>query len=176
MNCSRPTFRRTLSLVAAVAVAGACAPGSLEAQDADATPEERCERARQFLEDDGLTAVSEPDTIDDWRSGRTLPGCRVTAAGTTTSELADEAERFYRRLRAAGWTRTPDPADAPNEASLRFRSNETDCLFNVYPQGLVGSPAERRVNTAVTPGPGEDRYNVLVLCMPAVEASRSGQP
>ena len=55
------------------------------------------------------------------------------------------------RLRAAGWTRTPDPMDAPNEASLRFRRDGADCLFNVYEVPRLYTEAEFRVNEAVTP-------------------------
>lgn len=134
--------------------------------------QQRCAAAERFLvAERGMITVTEPDTIDDWRTQQTVVGCRVTAAGVTTMHLASEAEQFYERLRAVGWTRTPEPRDAPNEASLRFRSGETDCLFNIYSGGIVGSAAEIEVNSTVVPDVGETRYNVLVQCMPAMQAA-----
>jgi hypothetical protein len=103
-----------------------------------------------------------------------VPGCRVTAAGLTQLAMNDEAERFYDRLRAAGWTRTPDPRDAPGEASLRFRLGETDCLFNFYEGILLFTEDELEVSTLKVPGPSEARYNVLVMCKPAMEAAPRG--
>ena len=100
-----------------------------------------------------------------------MPGCRVAAAGLTSRELGEEATLFYERLRAVGWTRTPDPRDAPNEASLRFRLDGTDCLFNFYTGGILGTEDEIEVNSAVVPNPGELRYNFLVLCMPVMDAA-----
>lgn len=140
----------------------------------EAPHEGQCRAAERFLvEQAGLTAVTTADTIDDWRTRKKVPGCRVTAAGLTSRALADVAATFYDRLRAAGWTRTPDPRDAPNEASLRFRRNRTDCLFNFYSGTSVGTLAEIEVNSAVVPGSGQVRYNVLVLCMPAMDAAPS---
>ena len=139
---------------------------------AEAQEEQRCLAAEHFLvEVVGMTAVSRPDTIDDWRSRKIVPGCRVTAAGITSRGLAEEATLFYERLRAVGWTRTPDPRDAPNESSLRFRQDGTDCLFNFYTGGILGTEDEIEVNTAVVPNLGERRYNFLVLCMPEMEAA-----
>ncbi len=119
----------------------------------------------------GMIARVDPDTIDDWRTGRRLRGCRVTAAGSTTLGVAGEAVRFYERLRAAGWTRTPDPRDAPNEASLRFRWAGTDCVFNIYADARLGTDAEFAVNDSVPARAGEARYQLLVLCMPALPAA-----
>ena len=85
--------------------------------------------------------------------------------------VAREAVRLYERVRAAGWTRTPDPRDAPNEASLRFRKEQSDCLFNVNAEAMLGTKAERAVNGAVTAKPGESRYQVFVMCMPAMPAA-----
>jgi hypothetical protein len=131
----------------------------------------RCAAAARFLRAEPRTvAVVERDTIDDWRTGRRLPGCRVTAAGITRLGVAAEAARFFERLRAAAWTRTPDPRDSPNEASLRFRQGGTDCVFSVSGEPRLGTEAEFAVNDSVTARPGEWRYQVLVLCMPAVPA------
>jgi hypothetical protein len=145
----------------------ACTPAEAWAQE-----EQRCQAAEHFLvELVGMTAVSRPDTIDDWRSRKMVPGCRVMAAGLTSRGLAEEATLFYERLRAVGWIRTPDPRDAPNESSLRFRQDGTDCLFNFYTGGILGTEDEIEVNTAVVPKSWERRYNFLVLCMPAMEAA-----
>jgi len=131
-----------------------------------------CVAAARFLrEQQHMVAAIDRDTIDDWRTGRRLSGCRVTAAGTTTSGIANEAVRFYERLRTAGWTRTPEPRDAPNEASLRFRWQRSDCVFNINDEARLGTDAELRVNEALQHVPGTTRYHVLALCMPALPAS-----
>ena len=149
-----------------------CVAAAPEAQGQD---EERCIPAERFLvEDLGMKAQIDADTIDDWRTQQHLPGCRVTAAGLTQLDMEAEAGRFYERLRAAGWTRTPDPRDAPAEASLRFRLGETDCLFNFYEGILLFTEAELEVSTAMVPGPSEARYNVLVMCKPAMDAAPRG--
>jgi len=143
------------------------APGARSGQE-----EIHCREAHRFLvETVGMAARTESDTIDDWRTHHTVAGCRVTAAGVTTRTPQAEAERFYETVRSAGWTRTPDPRDAPNEASLRFRWDGSDCLFNFYTGGLLGTEAELAVDAERVPGAGESRYNVLVLCMPAMEAA-----
>ena len=130
-----------------------------------------CTAAARFLRADrSMTAVVEPDTIDDWRTGKHVPGCRVTAAGTTTLGVRAEAIRFYELLRAAGWSRTPDPRDSPNEASMRFRHEGSDCLFNVNAQALLMTDAEFTVTDAVTPKAGETRYHLFVMCTPAMKA------
>src|SRR5687767_12553296 len=75
-----------------------------------------CSEAARFLgETRGMSIVTEPDTIDDWRTGKKQAGCRVTAAGRTQASIAEEAVRFYEHVRRAGWTRTPDPRDSPGE-------------------------------------------------------------
>jgi len=131
-----------------------------------------CSQAKTFLvEDIGMVAIAEPDTIDDWRTRQKIPGCRVTAAGLTERSLQEEAIRFFERVREAGWTRTPDPRDAPNEASLRFRMNEVDCLFNFYSGSLLGTEAEAAVGRDVVAEDGQRRFNFLVTCMPAMEAA-----
>lgn len=140
---------------------------------------ELCNEAERFVVDEiGMVAVSEPDTIDDWRTKAMVPGCRVTAAGVTRRGPGAEATRFYERVREAGWLRTPDPRDAPNEASLRFRRNDVDCLFNFYTStSALNTDAEWEVNDAVVPGPGERRFNFLVMCTPAAPAApRGGAP
>ncbi|MGI9625616.1 MAG: hypothetical protein ACR2QM_02160 [Longimicrobiales bacterium] len=140
------------------------APTGLAAQEA------LCSAADEYLMGAvGMTTIVEADTIDDWRTDQMVPGCRITAAGLTTKGLRAEARSFYEQLRATDWTRTPDPQDAPNEASLRFRNGGSDCLFNFYSDGLLGTDAELEVDDAVVPGRGQQRYNFLVLCMPAVD-------
>lgn len=117
-----------------------------------------------------MVAVVEVDTIDDWRTGKRVAGCRITAAGATEIGVQKEAVHFYERVRASSWARTPDPRDAPNEASLRFRLEQSDCLFNINAQPLLGTKAERVVNRALALRPGATRYQLLALCMPAMAA------
>lgn len=118
-----------------------------------------------------MTTIVESDTVDDWRTRQRLAGCRITGAGSTESDMAQEAARFYVRLRSAGWTRTPDPQDAPNESSLRLRRGETDCLFSLYQGVLLQTDAELQVLAAHTPAPNETtRFQVLALCVPAIPA------
>ena len=133
---------------------------------------ELCEDAELFVAAEiGMAAVTEPDAVDDWRTREIVAGCRVTAAGLTRRTLRAEAERFFERLRAAGWIRTPEPMDAPNEASLRFRRNGVDCLFSFYSGGILGTDAEGQVDDQRVPGPGERRFNFIVQCMPAMAAA-----
>ncbi len=135
----------------------------------------RCAPVTDFLGGEmGMATRVAADTLRDWRTGLTLSACRVTAAGTRTRTLATAARSLYERLRAAGWTRTPNPADAPNESSLRFRLADTDCLFNVYTGILLGTPAEFEVSSAVERDVGERIYNVLVQCVPAMPARAPG--
>lgn len=130
-----------------------------------------CTEAARFLTaSQHMIAEVERDTIDDWRIGRRIVGCRITAAGGTSGTVRDEAVRMYERLRAAGWTRTPEPRDAPNEASLRFRWKQSDCLFNVNAQAMLGTDAEGRVIDKLALKPGETRYQVFVMCTPALPA------
>ncbi len=136
-------------------------------------PTSYCVEAHRFMiQDRRMAAEVERDTVDDWRTGRKPVGCRVTGAGVTTEGVAGAARRFYERLRAAGWTRTPDPRDAPNEASLRYRKDGVDCLFNVYRDGTLLTDAELRVSEARIPGPGEERYGAFAMCIPAAPAAR----
>ncbi len=132
---------------------------------------ERCADAARFLAvDRGMSVVVDTQTIDDWRTRQKVRGCAVTAAGVTTIGQAQEAARFYERVRSAGWTRTPDPQDAPNEASLRFRKGNIDCLFNVYAGASLLTESETRVSEAVVPTAGEERYGVFAMCMSAMDA------
>ena len=118
-----------------------------------------------------MIAAVQVDTINDWRTGMRVSGCRITAAGATDVTVQSEALRFYESLRAAKWTRTPDPRDAPNEASLRFRWEATDCLYNVNAQALLNTDAEMRVNDELRLAPNQIRYQVFVMCMPALKAA-----
>lgn len=136
-----------------------------------------CVAAARFVrEDRQMVAVVEVDTVDDWRTGERVAGCRITAAGATGLGVQKEAVHFYERVRATSWTRTPDPRDAPNEASLRFRFEASDCLFNINGQPLLGTKAERVVNRELVLPSGATRYQLLVQCMPAMPAKpRSAQ-
>jgi hypothetical protein len=117
-------------------------------------------------------AESSPDTVQDWRTDQILPGCRVTAAGSaTTTRAGDEGEALYARLLTVGWKRTPDPRNATNGPALRFRLDETDCFFSTYSRMMVGTQAEIRVTVAFENRPDEDSCNVIVQCIPAVEAA-----
>lgn len=130
-----------------------------------------CAAAAQFLRDDRhMLAEIETDTIDDWRSHKRVAGCRVTAAGGTDIGVNPEAVRFYERLRAVKWVRTPDPRDSPNEGSLRFRWEQSDCLFNINAEALLGTDAEQRVNDRLRVPAGQTRYQIFVMCMPAMPA------
>ncbi len=151
----------TLSLVAAIALPDTS----------------HCTAAAQFLRDtQQMQAIAEVDTINDWRTQQKLVGCRVTAAGGTTETLRDEAIRFYNRLRAAKWVRTPDPRDAPTESSLRFRWKQSDCLFNVTRDAMLFTDAEEQVTEALVLKPGEERYHVFVMCTAALPATIRGEP
>jgi hypothetical protein len=133
----------------------------------------RCLDAAHFLRESQRMAIEiDADTVDDWRTAKRLVGCRVTGAGSSDVELAQGAARFYARLRRSGWIRTPDPRDAPNESSLRFRRNDTDCLFTLYQGALLQTEAEGRVMSAHQPLPGETtRYQVMVQCTTALPAA-----
>jgi hypothetical protein len=154
-----------------IAVLG-CAAASTD--EADAQDVKRCEPVQKFLTQDfGMVAETERDTMDDWRTHKKLPGCKVTAAGGTSTGMSDTAALLYDQLMAAGWTRTPDPADAPAESALRLRLAETDCFFSVYTMATmaIGTETERRVTKAFVPNSQDARYNVFVQCVPAMPAS-----
>ena len=118
-----------------------------------------------------MLAEVEVDTIDDWRTHQRVAGCRITAAGGTALGVNKEAVHFYERLRAAKWVRTPDPRDSPNEGSLRFRWEQADCLFNSNAEALLGTDAEQRVNDQLQLPTGQTRYQIFVMCMPAMPAA-----
>jgi len=127
-----------------------------------------CKEAARFLRAElHMQAIIDPDVVDDWRTGKKTAGCRVTAAGATDIGVNKEAIRFYERVRAAKWVRTPDPRDAPNEAALRFRWEQSDCLFHVNREMLLNTESEARVNERLKPGSGETAYHVFVMCVPA---------
>ncbi len=135
-------------------------------------PQPLCVDAAAFLTTDRTMAVVvEADTLDDWRTRQRLTGCRITAAGGTVRGVQPEAVAFYERVRAVGWVRTPDPYDAPSEASLRFRMGKADCLFNVYGDAMLMTDAEDRVDLARVLAPGEQRYHVYVMCLPVMPAA-----
>lgn len=119
-----------------------------------------------------MAVEAEPARINDARTGRTLPGCHVTAAGGTSSPTAQTADLLYDQMMAAGWTRTPDPRDVPSRHILRFRRDGVDCLFGVYtsiaPDSIV-TEAQRRVNRAFVPTGQDEIYNVIATCVPALE-------
>lgn len=141
----------------------------------DAQQVRLCAEAARFLTQElQLAAQTDADTISDFRTGRKHAGCRVTAAGLTTTPLAREAARFYDRVRKAGWERTPDPWDAPRESSLRFRKSGSDCLFNLYEGSLLLTEAERQVAAARVPAAGQLRYGVFVMCVPVMPAKPRG--
>ena len=132
-----------------------------------------CLEAERFTRDVmGMQVITEPDTIDDWRTQAMVPGCRVTAAGATQSTAAEIARGFYEVLAESGWSRTPDPRDAPAEASLRYRRDGADCLFNYYDSSTsLNTDAELDVIDAVFIGQGERLFNFLVMCTPAAPAA-----
>jgi len=135
-----------------------------------------CMEAERFLRDTmQMQALSEPDTIDDWRTQAMVPGCRVTAAGGTTRSSVEVARSFYEVLAQSGWTRSPDPRDAPNEASLRYRRLGADCLFTFYDRMTsLNTEAEFTVSDAVHLEPGEHFFHFLVMCTPAAPAAPRG--
>lgn len=166
----RPRHAAHTSALGAALACAALAPTSAWAQV------ELCEGAERFVREvAGMVALAEPDTIDDWRTRRMVPGCRVTAAGVLRRSGAAEVRSFYERLRDAGWVRTPDPRDAPNEASMRFRRDGADCLFNYYDATTtLGTEAELVVSDAVPLRPGDELFNFLVLCTPEAPAASRG--
>ncbi len=135
-----------------------------------------CVEADRFLRDAmGMQTLIEPDTIDDWRTQAMVPGCRVTAAGGSPRAPVFIAREFFDVLGDSGWERTPDPRDAPNEASIRFRRGGADCLFTFYDRSVaLGTDAEFAVSDAVDLERGESLYYFLVMCTPAAPAAPRG--
>jgi len=166
---------RSSSRVLSALLLGGVLLGCSATLQADNQTEALCEDANAFLGASlAMTSRVAADTFNDWRSGERLAGCRITASGVSPLSPREQAEYFYEQLRAAGWTRTPDPRDAPNEGSLRFRMREADCLFNVYQGMVLFTEDEIEVSNAVMPGPGETRFGVFAMCMPVMEASPRG--
>lgn len=131
-----------------------------------------CTAADRFLrENQQLVTVVEADTMDDWRTKQRLVGCKITAAGGTRRGVQPQAVAFYEAVRAAGWVRTPDPRDAPTEASLRFRWENADCLFNVFGPPMLNTDAEAVVNERRPLATGEVRWHVYASCLPALPAA-----
>jgi hypothetical protein len=131
-----------------------------------------CVQAARFLSGtQRMQAVVEPDSMNDWRSQRRVGSCRITAAGGTLLTVQGEATRLYERLRDAQWARTPDPRDSPREGSLRFRWQQSDCLFNVNTEALLFTDAETEVIERRTLAPNERPYYVFVMCTAAVDAA-----
>lgn len=131
-----------------------------------------CTAADRFLrEHQKFVTVVEPDTMDDWRTKQRLVGCKITAANGTTRTVQQEAVAFYEAVRAAGWVRTPDPRDAPTEASLRFRWEQADCLFNVFGTAMLNTDAETTVNEKRPLADNERRWHVYATCLPALPAA-----
>src|SRR5688572_13389148 len=119
----------------AAALLGCSAAGT----EAGAQDVRRCEPVRRFLTEQlAMVAETGPDTIDDWRTHKVVPGCRITAAGGTPLGLSTQAGMLYDQLLASGWTRTPEPRDAPAEAALRLRNADTDCFFTPYSGIAIG--------------------------------------
>lgn len=131
-----------------------------------------CVAAARFMRTERhMVAEIGVDTLDDWRTKKKIITCRITAVGGTDIGVQKEAVRFYEVLRAAKWVRTPDPRDSPNEGSLRFRWQQSDCLFNINREALLGTDAEGRVNERLALKPGEERYQMYVVCTPAMPAA-----
>jgi hypothetical protein len=144
----------------------------MEAGTALSQDESLCVDAHHLLTEQMLLpALIDPDTMDDSRTRQILPGCRVTAAGVTSIGLQAESERFFLTIMEAGWPRTPDAMDAPAESSFRFRMNDADCFFFFYGGPRLGTPSELEVSRKAVPAPGEERYNVIARCVPALPAA-----
>lgn len=169
---------RAGALLLIAAIAGVGVP-ELRAQDTEAemAQVELCLEAERFLRGEmEMQAIAEPDTIDDWRTGRMVPGCRITAAGGTTWDSRSVAQHFFAVLPESGWTRTPDPRDAPNESSLRYRRAGADCLFTFYDQwSALGTDAEFAVSDAVPLEDDERLFHFLVMCTPEAPAKPRGE-
>jgi hypothetical protein len=169
-----------LVLALAAALQASAGPASTSATSAHASVAASsdttyCVGAAAFLRGtQRMEAVVEPDSINDWRSQRRVGGCRITAAGGTTLSHKEAVTQLYERLRAEGWTRTPDPRDAPNEGSLRYRRDGADCLFNYNVEAMLFTDAETLVLERLRLAPREVRYHVFVLCLAVQSPSPRG--
>ena len=151
----------------------AAGPIVLEAQDSMAAQVDLCLDAERFIRNvAGMVSLTEPDTVNDWRTQSVTPGCRVTAAAATRQLSRNLLRDFFNSLQSDAWIRTPDPRDAPNEGSLRFRKGQADCLFSFYDSSVsLNTDAELTVSDAVFKTVGEKLYHFLVLCTPAAPAA-----
>lgn len=130
-----------------------------------------CGDAQAFLNDGfGMVVELEVDSIADPRTNLRLPGCRITAAGGTAFDLGETASLLFDQLSGDGWVRTPTPRDMEARGARRLRKDGSDCLFWVYRATVdtIGSAAQVRVNRAFHPYSQDQRYNVLVQCVPAL--------
>jgi hypothetical protein len=136
----------------------------------------RCAPLERVMRDDlAMIAETSPDSMDDWRTKMRLPACRVTAAGSAvTGAPGEENNIFYEALRIAGWSRTPDPNDRPQDAALRLRYEGADCFFTPYVGIRLFTEAEFRVNNTYKGEPNETRYNYLAVCVEALPAAEPG--
>jgi hypothetical protein len=164
--------RAGVALVALMLFVTACGGNPEPGVRAESGVFSYCTGARDYLTERlGNPALVEPDSIQDWRTRQTFPGCRVYAAGATSVDMNLTAERFYEALLSSGWVRTPDARDMPNEAAIRLRREEMDCLYHVYNGPLLNTPLELEVSGAVRLNPGDRSYNILAQCMPAMPAA-----
>jgi hypothetical protein len=73
--------------------------------------------------------------------------------------------------------RTPEPRDAPNEASLCFRRDGADRLFKYYtPASPLNTDAELDVTDAVFMTAGARLLNILVMCTAAAPRGTGAGP
>lgn len=160
-------------LVAILAVASACSVNAPPGGDGQMTGvASYCAGASDYLSTRLRNAAAvDPDTIQDWRTDQTFHGCRVYAAAATSLSMNVTAQQFYEDLLASGWTRTPDARDMPNEAAVRLRKDGMDCLYHVYNGPLLNTPSERTVIQSVKLAAGDQLYNILAQCMPAMDAA-----
>lgn len=162
----------TLALLAWCVFATAEAGAQGTPATAVVAPEDlrRCEALERVLTDQlEMKAETSPDSLDDWRTKLKLPACRVTAAGSLVTRAPGEENLvFYQILLSAGWARTPDPRDRPNEAALRLRFEGTDCFFTPYSGIRLFTEAEFRVNNAYRAPEGATRFNYLAVCIEAL--------
>lgn len=164
---------RFILMAILVAVAGACGVNAAPGGDPQMTGvASYCVGASDYLSARlESAAVVDPDTIQDWRTGQTFHGCRVYAAAATSSSMNVTAQQFYEALLASGWSRTPDARDMPNEAAIRLRKDGMDCLYHVYNGPLLNTPSEQSVIQSVNLSAGDQLYNILAQCMPAMDAA-----
>lgn len=178
------TLGSVLALAGALLASARHAPAAAQGLERDPTyvqitrpvgPEDlrRCEPLHRVMTETlTMSAETSPDTVDDWRTRRVLPGCRVTAVGSMRREVpGEENQVFYYTLMGEGWARTPEPYDRANEAAIRLRYEQTDCFFTPYQGIRLATEAEFRVNNAFVTRPGEERYSFMAQCVEALPAA-----